>query len=101
MTRAERIMFAILITATELVVLAVSVILGFIGAMNAAEVSIAGYRPTPSERRLGYVQVAVASLLPTVGPLCVWIKLRSKTALIVGAWLFSLSALGWLFLAAT
>ncbi len=101
MTPAKRVITAAILPVVELVTLAASILLGFIGVFNAMEVSIAGYRPTPSERRLGAVLVAIAILLPAVVPFCVWLKTRSRAALIASGVPVAVGALVWLFLVAT
>lgn len=101
MTGAQRLVTAVLVTVVELVALAASTVLGFIGVFNAAEVSLAGSRPTPAERRLGAAQLAVAILLPAIVPFGVWVKARSRAALTVSGVLVSVGALVWLSLLAT
>ncbi len=99
--RVQRLVTAVLVTVTELVLLAVSAVVGFIGSSNAAKISIAGYRPTPSERRLGAVLVVVATLLPAIVPFCVWAKTRSTTALTVSGVLLFGGGFLWTFLVLT
>ncbi len=101
MTPAERVVTVVLVTVSELVALAISVVLGFVGVLRAAEVSFWGYRPAPSERRIGFILVAVAIVLPAIVPFCVWIKFRFKVALTLSGVLLALGAVVWLSLLAT